>query len=100
MRTSSKLLIAAGLALAIALVVLVAPRADSNPDGLERVAIDHGLDADAQAHDLASSPLADYGVSGIDDGPVGTAFAGIIGVVLVFGIGYGTFAATKRFGSR
>ncbi len=95
-----KLLIVAGLAVAIALVVLVAPRADANPDGLERVAIDHGIDAGEQEHDLASSPLADYGVSGIDGDPVGTALAGIVGVVLVFGIGYGMFAATKRFGSR
>jgi hypothetical protein len=95
-----KWLIVAGLAVAIALVVLVAPRADANPDGLERVAIDQGIDGGEREHDLASSPLADYGVGGIVGDRVGTALAGIVGVVLVFGIGYGMFAATKRFGAR
>jgi cobalt/nickel transport system permease protein len=99
-RTSVKMLIVAGLAVAIAFVVLVAPHADSNPDGLERVAIDHGIDADAQEHDLAASPFADYGVSGPEDASVGRAVAGIVGVVVVFGIGYGMFAATRRFGAR
>jgi hypothetical protein len=99
-RTSTKALILAGLVVAVALVVFVAPFATSDPDGLERVAIDHGLDAQVQDHDLASSPFADYGVDGVDSPTAGTALAGIVGVVLVFGIGYGTFAATKRFGSR
>ncbi|MET0910275.1 MAG: PDGLE domain-containing protein [Ilumatobacteraceae bacterium] len=97
---SMKLFVVAGIAVAIALVVLIAPRANSNPDGLERVAIDHGIDAGAQDHDLAASPFADYGVGGVDNDSVGTALAGIVGVVLVFGIGYGLFAATKRLGSR
>jgi cobalt/nickel transport system permease protein len=96
---SRQLLVVAGLAVAIALVVLVAPRADADPDGLERVAADQGIDAGQQEHDLASSPLAGYGVSG-DDGMVGTVVAGVVGVVVVFGTGYGLFALTRRFGSR
>jgi len=99
-RTSLKILILAGLVVAVALVVFVAPFANPNPDGLERVAIDHGLDSQVQDHDLASSPLADYGVEGVDSSTMGTALSGVVGVVLVFGVGYGLFAATKRFGSR
>lgn len=96
---SLQLLVVTGLAVAIALVVLVAPRADADPDGLERVAADQGIDAGQQEHDLASSPLADYGITG-DDGTVGTAVAGVVGVVVVFAMGYGLFVLTRRFGSR
>ena len=79
-----KWFVVAGLAVAIALVAFVAPHADSDPDGLERVAADHGLDAGTQPHDLAGSPLAEYGVRGIDDASVGTALAGLAGVLIVF----------------
>jgi hypothetical protein len=99
-RASTKLIIVAGLVAALALVVFVAPFADSDPDGLERVAIDHGIGSAAQDHDLEASPFADYGVDGIDNPPVSTALAGIVGIVVVFGVGYGVFAATRRLGSR
>ena len=52
-----------GVAVAVALVFLVAPNANPNPDGLEKVAADNGLDTRA-AHALADGPLAEYGVPG------------------------------------
>ena len=56
-----------GIAVAVALVVFVAPFANSNPDGLEKVSADTGIDAAVLDHDLADSPLADYGVDGVDN---------------------------------
>ncbi|CAM5260237.1 Cobalt/nickel transport system permease protein OS=Streptomyces albaduncus OX=68172 GN=FHS32_003758 PE=4 SV=1 [Streptomyces griseoloalbus] len=35
--------------------------ASANPDGLEKVAADHGIDQRAEEHATADSPLADYG---------------------------------------
>lgn len=88
MRRSVKLFTLAGLVVALVLVVFVAPRADQHPDGLESVAAEHDLDAGAQQHDLAGSPLAEYGVRGIGNASLGTALAGIAGVLLVFAAMY------------
>ena len=78
-----------GLALAVAaaLAFFVGPYASSEPDGLERVAIDRGFADRAQEHALADGPLADYSVSGVDGAGLSTGLAGLIGVALCFVIG-------------
>ncbi len=78
---------AAGLAVAVLLVVVAAPLASGEPDGLERVAIDEGFIDSAEDHALNDSPLADYGVSGIEDEATGTRLSGLIGVLVTFGVG-------------
>ncbi|HET6381155.1 MAG TPA: PDGLE domain-containing protein [candidate division Zixibacteria bacterium] len=71
----------AGLALAAAIVVVLAPLASSDPDGLERVATDHGFADRAQGSPL--NILGDYLFPGVD-GPLSTILAGLIGVAIVF----------------
>jgi hypothetical protein len=83
-RLSLVAFIAVGLAAAAALVVLVAPRADSSPDGLEKVAADQGLDSVVRPHALGDGPFADYGTNGVDDPAVGTVVAGLLGVAVTF----------------
>ena len=78
--------VGAGIAVAIALVVFVAPIAASDPDGLERVAEDTGFAAVAEDN-AYSGPLADYGVAGLDNEAVGTVIAGILGTGLTFAAG-------------
>lgn len=78
---------AAGLAVAALLVMVVAPLASEEPDGLERAAIDQGFADSAEDHALAESPLADYGVSGVEDEATGTRVSGLIGVLITFGVG-------------
>ncbi|MGH8913485.1 MAG: energy-coupling factor ABC transporter permease [Acidimicrobiia bacterium] len=78
---------AVGLVVAALLVIVVAPLASSDPDGLERVAIDRGFAEQEQDHALAESPLADYGVSGAEDDAAGTRVAGLVGVLVTFGVG-------------
>jgi cobalt/nickel transport system permease protein len=85
-----------GIAAAVALVILVAPNANPNPDGLENVAAAKGLDTEVQDHALADGPLADYGVSGVDNRYVGTWVAGVIGVAATFAIGAGAAYVTRR----
>ena len=87
--------VAVGLAVALALVLFVAPIASSDPDGLERVAIDQGFSAAAQDRSLGG-PLADYGVSGLESERLGTMLAGAIGVIVVFGLGLGLVALARR----
>ena len=90
---------AAGLVVAVLLVLVAAPLASSEPDGLERVAIDQRFIDSAEDHPLSESPLADYGVSGIEDESTGTRMAGLVGVLITFGVGaaiVGTFVVIRR----
>jgi cobalt/nickel transport system permease protein len=92
---------AAGLVVAALLVLVVAPLASSAPDALERVAIDQGFIESAEEHPAAESPLADYGVSGVDDEETGTRVAGLVGVLVTFGVGagiVGVFLVLKKKG--
>jgi hypothetical protein len=72
-----------GLAIAAGVVILLAPLASSDPDGLERVAGDQGFLE--TAGDAVYSIIPDYTIPGID-GNLSTILAGLIGVALVFGL--------------
>lgn len=73
----------AGLLLAVAVVAVLAPFASSDPDGLERVAIDTGFAE--QGTDAAFEILPDYSVPFLGDSALSLIVAGVIGVVLLFG---------------
>jgi hypothetical protein len=72
-----------GLAIAALVVIVLAPLASADPDGLERVAEDHGFLATAR--DALYSIIPDYTVPGIE-GNLSTILAGLIGVAIVFGL--------------
>ena len=72
----------AGLAVAAIVVVILAPLASSDPDGLERVALDTGFAE--QGTDAGFEILPDYSVPILGDGPLSLIAAGLIGVVLIF----------------
>ena len=80
----------AGLVVAGLVVVVLAPLASGDPDGLEWVAGEHGFIDTAQ--DAVYSFIPDYTVPGVDDPTLSTVLAGLIGVVVVFllmvGLGY------------
>jgi hypothetical protein len=95
-RISTLAFILIGIAAAVALVVFLAPNANPNPDGLQKVAADQGIDSDARDHALADGPLADYGLSGIDNRYVGTWVAGLTGVALTFVVGAGLVFVVRR----
>lgn len=101
-RITLGLFVIAGLAVAVALAFLVAPRASSSPDGLEKVAIDEGFVDGARDHALGDTPTADYGISGFDHEALGTGLAGLIGIAVTFGVVWGglTLARRARRGGR
>lgn len=78
--------IAVGLLIALA-VTFASPFADPNPDGLERVAEDHGFLSAAQ--EPSFNVLPDYTVPFIQDSATSTIMAGIIGTLVVAGVSYG-----------
>jgi hypothetical protein len=73
----------AGLAIAALVVIVLAPLASPDPDGLERVAEDQGFLESAR--DAIYSIIPDYALPGVE-GPLSTILAGLIGVALVFAV--------------
>jgi cobalt/nickel transport system permease protein len=87
--------VAGGIALAIALVVFVAPLASGDPDGLERVAIDSGIAQDAEDHAIGG-PLADYSIEGLGSESLSTAASGTIGLIVTFAVGVIAVGVVRR----
>jgi cobalt/nickel transport system permease protein len=77
----------AGLAIAVALAVFLAPFASEYPDGLEAVGQWFGF-VNEEATPVFEAPIPDYVVPALDRLPkVATALAGLIGTLVVFGVG-------------
>jgi cobalt/nickel transport protein len=103
--------LAGGLLVALILAGVVSNFASGHPDGLDATARE-GCTFDAegnitggtcmaqqeQEHQFKDSPLADYGIAGIDNPYLSTGLAGVIGVLLTFGLGYGLFWLARRRG--
>lgn len=86
----------AGLAVSVLVVILLAPLASPDPDGLERVAEDRGFIDAAQGAPFEILP--GYTIPGLDDATTATIVAGLVGVVIVFALmwGLGTLLARRR----
>jgi len=85
-----------GLVASLFLAGFVSFYASADPDGLEKVAGDHGIDEKAEEHAIAGSPLADYGVEDVDDARLSGGLAGVIGVGVTVVAGTGVFRAVRR----
>jgi cobalt/nickel transport system permease protein len=95
-RTSHRKVWAAGLVTSLVLAGFVSFYASANPDGLEKVATDHGIDKQAEEHTAADSPLADYGVKDVEDARLSGGLAGVIGVGVTVVAGSAVFWAVRR----
>ncbi|MFE6665826.1 energy-coupling factor ABC transporter permease [Streptomyces sp. NPDC057697] len=87
---------ATGLVTALVLAGFVSYYASANPDGLEKVAADQGIDKKTEEHAAKDSPLADYGVKDISDARISGGLAGIIGVGATILVGSGVFYVVRR----
>ena len=90
-----RLFVAGGLLVAIGLAMLVSGFASSAPDGLNKVAEDHGIAASARQHLFENGPLAGYAVKGVNSDRLSTGISGLIGVLVTFGIGLALFALLR-----
>jgi PDGLE domain len=86
----------AGLAVAVLVVIVLAPLASGDPDGLERVAGDTGFVG--QASNMISGLLSGYEIPGIGDPAVSKVVSGLLGVAIVFLVivGVGRLLARRR----
>ncbi len=89
---SDKSLVIGGGVIALVLAVL-SPLASSHPDGLEWVAEQHGFLETAK--DAFYNLIPDYTMPGISNSALATIIAGIVGVIIVFGVAYGIARAEK-----
>jgi putative Mn2+ efflux pump MntP len=94
-----RLFIAGGLLVAIGLAMLVSGFASGSPDGLNKVAEDHGFAANARQHLFENGPLAGYAVKGVNGDRLSTGLSGLIGVLVTFGIGLALFALLRAMRS-
>ncbi|MCI3931232.1 energy-coupling factor ABC transporter permease [Streptomyces sp. AN091965] len=93
---SHRKLWAAGLVASLALAGFVSFYASTNPDGLEKVAHDKGIDRKEEEHAAKDSPFFDYSVEGITDARLSGGLAGVIGVGVTVVAGTGVFWAVRR----
>lgn len=70
--------------------------ASSSPDGLEKVAEDEGFLESAEDSALSNSPLADYGLAGLDSERLSVGIAGVIGVVVTAIVALALFSLIKK----
>lgn len=88
--------IALGLLISLLVAGVASYYASSSPDGLEFVAEQEGFLDTARDSAVAGSPLADYGVVGLDQPRLSVGVAGIIGVAATAVIGFGLFSLLGR----
>lgn len=70
--------------------------ASSSPDGLEKVAEDEGFLDTAKDSAVSGSPLADYGVAGLDNERLSVGVSGIIGVLATAVVSIMLFKLLKK----
>ncbi|MFG1882868.1 PDGLE domain-containing protein [Micromonospora sp. NPDC049102] len=112
MKNRSWAFLAGGLLVALLLAGVVSNYASSHPDGLDSSLLKGcTVDADdtivggscpaqqAKDHELGDSPLADYGVRGVENSFLSTGLSGVLGVLVTFAIGLGGFWLLRRRGT-
>jgi hypothetical protein len=82
-RIPTRVVLVAGLLVALLLAGVISFYASGSPDGLERVAADKGFLDRADEHAAAGGPLADYQARGVDNDRIAGGVAGITGAVVV-----------------
>jgi cobalt/nickel transport protein len=85
-----------GLLVALLMASVISLYASPEPDGLERVAEDHGFLEQGEEPPLEVMP--DYVIPGIENEIVAASLAGLLGVFLMFGLGIGLGKAFKGRG--
>jgi cobalt/nickel transport protein len=93
---STKKFYTGALLVSLVLAGIVSFYASSHPDGLEKVAETIGFIETAKDHSIAGSPLADYGVKGVDSERLSVGLAGVIGVLSTTGISVGLFYLLRK----
>jgi hypothetical protein len=90
-------LVLVGLAVSLVIAGGISYYASSQPDGFEKSAGEIGFLDTAEDSPLAGSPLAEYGVAGVENDRLSGGLAGVIGVASTAAISFGIFYGLRRF---
>ena len=94
-RAGARRVLVVGVLLSLFLAGVVSYYASSHPDGLERVAGDHGFLGSAKDH-AGGSPFAGYVTRGVDDARLSGGLAGVVGALIVLALAGALFLALRR----
>lgn len=95
-RVSTRVLVVAGVLVALLLAGVMSFYASGSPDGLNRVARDQGLASVETDHAGADTPMAGYETRGVDDDRLSTGLAGVTGAVVVLVLAGGLTLVVRR----
>ncbi|MDN5293087.1 MAG: cobalt/nickel transport protein [Eubacteriales bacterium] len=73
-----------GLLVALIVAAFLSPFASTKPDGLERVAEDHGFLEKGEGKEVIKSPIPDYVMPGVANETLAGSLAGVVGTLLTF----------------
>jgi cobalt/nickel transport protein len=90
-------LIVLGFAASLVIAGGISYYASSQPDGFEKSAGEIGFLDTAEESPLKDSPLAEYGVAGVENDRLSGGLAGVIGVASTAAISFGIFYGLRRF---
>ena len=90
-------LIVIGFAASLVLAGGVSFYASSHPDGFEKSAGEIGFLDTAKESPLKDSPLAEYGVAGVENERLSGGLAGVIGVGVTAGVSFLIFYGLRQF---
>jgi hypothetical protein len=85
-----------GLAVALLVAGVASWYASGQPDGLEWAAEQAGFLDSAKDSAVSGSPLADYSVTGVDDGRLSGGLAGVLGVLVTLVLAGGLTMLLRR----
>ena len=88
----------AGLLVSLAIAGVLSYYASSQPDGLEKVAEDKGFLDTAKDSVNAGTPLADYGITGLENERLSVGLSGIIGVIVTLIVAFAIFKTLAKKG--
>ena len=88
----------AGLLVSLAIAGVLSYYASSQPDGLEKVAEDKGFLDTAKDSVNAGTPLADYGITGLENERLSVGLSGIIGVIVTLIVAFAIFTTLAKKG--
>jgi hypothetical protein len=93
-KVRTRVLVLCGVAVALLLAGVVSYYASRSPDGLTKVAEDHGFSSAARHHD--HSVFADYHTKGLGGGRLSGGLAGAAGTLVVLVLTGGLVAVVRR----
>jgi cobalt/nickel transport protein len=93
---STRTLVATGVLVALVLAGAVSFYASTSPDGLSRVAADHGLSGTQRPATASTGPLAGYETRGVDNPRFSRGTAGVLGSLVVLSLTAGATVVVRR----